>query len=672
MAFSVDVDEADIAVLSENLQKSKSLFDSLSKSLHKISNKADTASKKISPVLYQVNQLNDKKIQLEQGISLLIDVQENAAEADGYELLLNAKIEEVGIKKYLSSMIQAKQLLKKMKETNKKFKGVQISLQNSIEKGEFSMITYFKRLVAQQSGARDLSQYVAQYQLQQQQQQQQQLQFAPTHISVAEAIPAVKLKEMGFILDYYHNLHPDDTSLDKEYIKHRLQYLVESLTSIDKITMPPAKTNNNNKIPYEKGSNGVSPYSKILGSLMETEYNQIQELNSKSSATQDRIDINHGLFEIFGRVVNEKYSNSITQITRYVEGNMTTDSLLALETVTSVKDIEKMLYKLINTTGIHTVFKPFLNTYTTLKSLCQTIFNELLRFIEVRISALEKLPNDNGVSEVTVELMSRIRKISDFRELCLEVISSMKLGAWMMQTPKPKSISVFLSVLPNLGDTQDEHDANFLLSSYFSDCIDSILINLEIIAKQGDLRIAKKSVQGYFLITNLTLVEQIVNRSSELYKSLGSIGLERLQKLKKRFLVLFLDDWNYASYIIIRDMTTITATHAATTATSGGSSSTPKSHVSVNHTPNNKEKEQIKELFKTFNESFEDAVSNYKNFNITDQNLRSYLTNEIKKLIMNTYFKLYDKYGTVDFTKNRSKYVKYDKKSFEDVLNNTL
>ena len=110
-------------------------------------------------------------------------------------------------------------------------------------------------------------------------------------------------------------------------------------------------------------------------------------------------------------------------------------------------------------------------------------------------------------------------------------------------------------------------------------------------------------------------------------------------------------------------MTSITATAAITQGTSG---------LLKAHTPTSKEKEQIKLLFKTFNELFEDAISNYKNFNINDQNLRQYLANEIKKLIMNTYFKLYDKYGTTDFTKNKSKYVKYDKKLFEDLLNRTL
>lgn len=165
-------------------------------------------------------------------------------------------------------------------------------------------------------------------------------------------------------------------------------------------------------------------------------------------------------------------------------------------------------------------------------------------------------------------------------------------------------------------------------------------------------------MQGYYLIKNTILIETIVNRSQQLFNSLGNLGIERLNRLKKRFLKLFLDDWNYASYIIIRDMTTITTTNAVSGHSGSGMSS--------------KEKDQIKELFKNFNESFEDALRNYEKYNITDVNLRAYLSGEIKKLIMNAYFKLYDKYGSGEFTKNKAKYIKYNKHQFEQILNEKL
>lgn len=681
MSLNVDIDEADVAVLTQNLAKSRELFNSISISLNKISTKADTALRKIKPVLTQVNRLTALKTEIEQGLALVAEVQQYAATAASLEAVLNAPIALAGLKKYLSTLIQSKKLLVDMKANVGKFKGVLVNFQNSIEKSEFGLITYFRRLLQQESVPQNLGPALRQqqqHQLEQHQQQPQlprlprlpQLQLRPQRVLELPRIDPAKAKELAYLFDYFYNLNPDDKSLAQIYIETRLAYLVGSMLSIDDATTPAKRQS---RIPYERGSNGISAYSAVLTELMEVESAQIGDIKAKLLTKASQVaDTNTMLFEIYGPVLNDKYSDQIGKIMRHVEANLATDSLLALESVVCVKNLELAIYRFINTTGITTRFKPLLANFLQLKRLCQTIFIDLLRYIEHKVSTMDKLPSDNGVLEVTVDLMSRVRKISDFRELCLEVVLSMKLGSWMMQTPKPKSITVFSSVLPAApGSTADEHDANYLLLSYFSDCIDSILINLEIVVKQGELRIAKKSVQGYFLITNLTLVEQIVNRLSELYRILGPTGLERLNKLKKRFLVLFLDDWNYASYVIIRDMTAITATHATTSGTTTNSGA-PLGLAQSLHTPNSKEREQIKELFKTFNESFEDAINSYKNFNITDQNLRAYLANEIKKLILNTYFKLYDKYGTSDFTKNKVKYVKYDKHSFEALLNKTL
>lgn len=196
----------------------------------------------------------------------------------------------------------------------------------------------------------------------------------------------------------------------------------------------------------------------------------------------------------------------------------------------------------------------------------------------------------------------------------------------------------------------------FLISSYILDLIDELMVNIEIRLKEqsGDNGL-RKLTQGFLLVKNIVMIETIVNRLEGLYKKLGVVGQERLQRLKNRFLKLFLDDWNYASYIIIRDMTQITTTNAQ----HGGQNS-------------NKEREQVKELFKNFNELFEEALKNYEKFNIQEKDLRNYLSSEIKKLIINAYNKLYDKYGSGDFTKNKAKYVKYDKVLFERLLNEKL
>ena len=93
MSYNLDVDEADVAVLNQNLIRSKELFESIGKSLHKISTKSQTASSTINPVLKQVNQLTTNKHEVENGLKLLQEVSENASKINDLENLLNNSIE---------------------------------------------------------------------------------------------------------------------------------------------------------------------------------------------------------------------------------------------------------------------------------------------------------------------------------------------------------------------------------------------------------------------------------------------------------------------------------------------------------------------------------------------------------------------------------------------------
>ena len=117
MSYNLDVDEADVAVLNQNLIRSKELFESIGKSLHKISTKSQTASSTINPVLKQVNQLTTNKHEVENGLKLLQEVSENASKINDLENLLNNSIENSpgGIKLYLINLNQLKIYCHKLK-----------------------------------------------------------------------------------------------------------------------------------------------------------------------------------------------------------------------------------------------------------------------------------------------------------------------------------------------------------------------------------------------------------------------------------------------------------------------------------------------------------------------------------------------------------------------------
>lgn len=618
MAFNVDIDEADVAVMNQNLIRSKELFNNISRSLNTIANKSTNASKSIKPILKDVNKLNENKRQVENGIALLSDVNESAAAIHNYENVLNNNIDQVGLGRFIDTLARSKATLKEIKPRFKQFRGILINFETLIDKSDLKLQSYFQNLVNQ---------------------------------------PAMKLvanentvREIGIIFGYFSN---DPGYVNKVYVRQRLMLLLETVRPLEIATRPAERPPN---VPYERGTNGINRFNNELIKAIKVELDLIDKLGL------DRTTIPNAVVE---RLISEIYLGLVLANFQKFLGAAATllqNDILILEVIENLLHFRKFIANF----GLqHQEFQARVLAFIV-KNL--VLFKEYIKYVEHRFLGVNVF-NDKNIPEIIVELILKVRRISEFPLPLLALIENSKLGDWVVVNPPVRFVGVYTSVIPNSGN---DESPEYLLSSFFSDIIDGIMINIEIGLKANTGEHAlKKSSQGFCLIKNLIMIETIINRLATLFECLGSLGLERLNKLKNRFLKLFLDDWNYASYIIIRDMTSIATTNAHSGGVASGSTTTSK-RGSGNIHLTSKEKELIKELFKNFNESFEEALRNYERFNITDANLRTFLGNEIKKLILNAYFKLYDKYGLSDFTKNKPKYVKYDKQTFEKLLNEKL
>lgn len=605
MTAMIDIDEADVAVLNQNLFKSQELFLKIQTSLSNILNKSLRALVKIKPILKDVNQLTQEQKEINNGIGMLQEVSEICNRCSEYEGVLNQNIELIGVPKFVLSLTKSKGVLHEFKQY-KKFKGVFINFATLIDRLELNLQNNLQKLSHREN--------------------------------TLDSINDIKIT-----LNYFK----DNDYVQKTFLRHRGEVFVQRFIS------QPVKFDLNAPI-YERGSNGFTLLVDYLLQHYGIEKQLLQELDL---FTDDR------LAEIFGRVFNENLSGFITLF-----NNEPQDPVLLFEFLDNLLRLGEVFD--------FNKFPAFNANWTRLISSTSTaFFNSTFSKIERKV-VITKNP-DLQIPELIVEWISKLRKWSEYDKCMLLLMSNpkIKLGAWLECTPSLRFLSTYTSVLPEyINDNVLIKEPAYLISSFYSDVIDCLFVNVEIELKKKESLLAgqltpassttslglggdiqKKSTQGFLIIKNLIMVETIINRSAKLYEALGKWGQERIKKLKNRYMKIFLDDWNYASYIIIRDMTQI-STIQATQQLSNAS----------------KEKELIKELFKNFNDAFEEALRNYQRFNITDTNLRNLLAGEIKKLILNAYFKLYDKYGSGEWTKNRSKYIKWDKKSFERTLNEKL
>lgn len=607
MLYEIDVDEADIDVLEKNLLKSKELFESIDKSLFKIANKSQKASTTIKPVLSQVNKLTKSKEDVEKGLALLEDVSASAEKINNFENILNNPVDTIGIVRYMNTLNQSKTLFKTVKPKFKQFTGILYNFEQLNDRSERKIQEYFQSLIRQDGN------------------------------KLVE-----KKEDIKMIFKYFQE-QENDEYVNRLYLRARSGKLLTVLKPYEQSTVAAARENNR---PYEKGSNGITQYTDIMINEIGQEVNLLRSCNLPVT--------------FIGTIIEEqifKYNEIIMKYNQvFSSPSLIIDNIVLILEI--LDNLNKFKYNLHKNGISNEEFNKTMGLFVQQNSV---IFEEFILSVSKRFNNLPKF-TENSTQEVIVEIMSKLRKLSEFKAGLLQLIKNHQLGDWVKSAQFAK---VFSSVIINTN--VDTSTPDFLLSSFYSDVIDDIMVSIELGLKMDQTM--KKSTQGFILVKNLFMLESIVNRSQDLFSSLGPLGIERIGKLKNRFLKLFLEDWNHASFIIIRDMTNIVSQLAIAGSSSGTTSGTgggPVSNLS------NKEREQVKELFKNFNESFEQALATYSRYNFGDVGLKRYLGNEVKKLVMNAYFKLYDKYGTSDFTKNKSKYVKYDKIEFEKLLNERL
>ncbi|PIK53944.1 putative exocyst complex component 7 [Apostichopus japonicus] len=81
-----------------------------------------------------------------------------------------------------------------------------------------------------------------------------------------------------------------------------------------------------------------------------------------------------------------------------------------------------------------------------------------------------------------------------------------------------------------------------------------------------------------------------------------------------------------------------------------------------------KERHQIKEKFKGFNQDFEELYKTQKCYAIADRQLREFIRRDNKEFIIPQYTKFWNRYIQIDFSKNKDKYIKYIPTDIEKMM----
>jgi len=200
-------------------------------------------------------------------------------------------------------------------------------------------------------------------------------------------------------------------------------------------------------------------------------------------------------------------------------------------------------------------------------------------------------------------------------------------------------------------------DGPALLANYCSDVLETLVNGLDARAR---LLLKSQGASAIFMCNNISVMDSML-RSSELGPLIASVVQPRIDTWRSKHVKLYLAAWTPASSALLDvQYTNRSSGRPTSSGPSGGQDS-----ATVVKGLSTKEKDNVKEKFKTFNTTFDDLVNRHKSYKM-EKDVRPLLGREVQRLIEPLYGRFWDRYHEID--KGRGKYVRYNKQEMSNIF----
>ncbi|KAJ8097636.1 Cullin repeat-like-containing domain protein [Lipomyces tetrasporus] len=443
-------------------------------------------------------------------------------------------------------------------------------------------------------------------------------------------MPEDTVKALSIMVDFFMVTDmsagvPIYADIRGKYIIHHLSVLSETATKTE------IKRVNGF---YRKGTSPFKLYMDNLLRAMVTEEKMIRAI------FKAKADIQSALSATL-KDLEKSFQATVQAINAVIRKNLITDCFYAYDVI---EQIHVASGEILLATEI-----PVFNLESCSKDLRKTAqdsFYEILRHIEAIVSGLPALPVDFAVLDITKQVTAWVLRLADYDTTLASLL--IPLGAPSAWSLKLSYHSTF-STATGTSTPKSSYMGSEILSLFISEIFDDLLVNIEAKARTQYKKVTRVGLQ---VIANLLYLERGLRSSQEVSAILTSgSGIDRLDKIRKRSLNMFLDGWKMcASYLM--DVTIVRSSSTA----SGG-----KAIMS------SKDREVIKEKFRNFNTTFDELVAKFKEYSFTDAELRAYLAKEVA-FVSPLYQRFYEKHKAGEFSKHTEKYIKYNKSQLDQTL----
>ena len=615
-------ESAEVEVLYANLEKMKSLTKKIQGSMARLDVSGRTVQEAIGPIYGNTQRLQTTNANVDRIMEAIEKVREPLDMRNREERILRSRPEKVGLQEYLASMDRTNQALRGLKTTNLRSNQQAVGeLTELLQDSSRSLEQSFRDILRQDSQPieplqqitknADFPRLAAG--------KAQQLRTLHTNISNASS----------------HSAPPGELSPTAQaYARERGQYIQLSLQNLSTASISTARKVSADAI-YKPGSNAIGTYASGIQGMFIAEYDSISQIFHREEWGAVLAATCQSALTAFGGTLRELDS--------HIKSSLLTDCYLAYEVVDVVS---KMSLQLENRTGElkHAVSDALKPVRETAKSSLPTLLNDT----RTKVQQMVSLPPDGSAVPATSETMQRLQLMTAYLSPLSSIMRSLGDGGW--QNPNTGSSS---TSLPTMKSFDVGADGKQLFAHYATDTIDALLSTLDV---RSRTLLKGKGVQSVFLANNVGVVERMIG-SSDLQPLLAS-AQPQLEKWKKKTSKAYTDAWNEAARILFDQQTMMKGLRPPSTGQAIDSAAVLKAM-------NSKDKDGIKEKFKTFNVLFDELVAKHKAYR-WEPEVKRQMAHEVQRFLEPLYGRFWERYHEVD--KGKGKYVKYDKGQFSGVL----
>lgn len=420
------------------------------------------------------------------------------------------------------------------------------------------------------------------------------------------------------------------------YAESRGPYIAGSLSNLATASVTTAKrkpTDGN----YRQGTNGIGVYASALEGMIVAEYENVVIIFPAFERGKAIEAACHSAFS--------DLSSTLRDLNLYVKANIITDCFLVFE----ILDIFTGLAYKVEAKELKLALS---DTLKPTKDTAKYCLSQLLEETRRRAMSLVTLPADASPVPQVDETIHSLFSLTTYSHPLGLILTSIGQGNW--QTPGGN----------NHAPLENPLNGKALLGLYLSDVIEALLSSLD---SRSRAIHRTKLTQGAFLCNIVSRVTEMVNASPEVARIIAGIStstssasslpsssphLSRLDSWSKRGFSIYLDPWRELSSCLLDTQHTNRGGAGPRASGQNGDS------VAIVKSLSSKDREAIKEKFRTFNTTWEDLTARNRTLYF-EPAIRDELMSEVQKLVEPMYARFCDRYHDID--KGRGKYIKFPK-----------